>query len=115
MASKNENRNAKFGLMPHNKAQVMVVPEREMPGKIAIHCAHPIKRASIKVKCTISFLICLRKDADNKINPLTINKHATRYTELKERVYNCSNKITAHNAGKLATIASIASFNLDSL
>lgn len=45
IARKNEKRAASFRCIPKNNAVAMVIPDREMPGKMAIAWAHPIINA----------------------------------------------------------------------
>ena len=50
IAKKNENFAAFLLLIPNKSAILIVIPDLDMPGKIAMHCIIPIIKAMLNVK-----------------------------------------------------------------
>ena len=78
IANKKENLAAFLPDIPKANAVQIVIPDLEIPGKIATACVIPIKNAFLASICNELFFTFLEK---NNIRPVTISAIDTNWTD----------------------------------
>ena len=75
-----ENRTAKFLSYPLSSPAEMVLPDREIPGKVPKACAQPTRRASVIVAVLAVFLPRAIRSEKKRMKPVAINATDTKVT-----------------------------------
>lgn len=103
-----ENSNASSDLSPNKIAPAIVIPEREIPGKMAKPCSIPIIVAIFRFNCPFSlFLNLVRK----RQTPVTRNSNAVDFKDAKlDSKYFLRNRVITEVAKNATIIFEIFSF-----
>ena len=78
MDIRKENRTANFRSNPTKQPAVMVVPEREIPGQVAMAWATPTKKTSSSLALRSALRPFFTRSLANSRKPVTISAPATK-------------------------------------
>ena len=105
MDSRKEKRTANFRSSPTKQPAVIVVPEREMPGQVAMACPTPTSSTSSKVALFSVLRPFFTRSLAYSSTPVTIRAPATKYI-LSARPSTRSFTGSTTNSGNVPTMIS---------